>query len=303
VTGYVEVREDLLRGLLRNYLKRRHIHEKTETAPPKPRPLPRPLNGYAEDYLDELEDMLDSTVNTGESMVRAGMGYAANPEASVELASSAERRALQAFLVVAPIITSAYINGRQAALNIVGEVEYSRPVENAAISFIRQYNFDLISGLNSDVREAIRGALWRGVASGASHDEVAASLGRIPVDPLPVFNRSTGELMRILPPEERANMIARTELMRAYNQGMVTTFQQYGVQLFNVVTAGDPCEVCADLPEGNPYPLENLPPIPIHPYCRCTFEPAGEPGEFRDVDEFYDMVSGEFYPVEPYGGV
>lgn len=297
--NYVSVREDLFRGLLTFY-----IREKAEgNHLPHPKPLPKPLRGYYEDYLSELEEMMDTTTTRGESLILSTPFNASNPETNTELSTHTATRALQAFLLITPLITSAYYHGRNQALEMISKENYSHVVENAAIGFLRQYNFDLISNLNNDLRENIRAVLWRGIHNGDDPAEIAKRIRDLPLNPLEVMNKKTGEVERIIPAEVRADMIARTEIMRAYNQGILTTCQQYGIELFNVILGDTPCGDCEELPLNNPYRVDDLPPIPMHPNCQCTLEPVDEAGEYNDINTFYNLVDGENTPITPFGGV
>jgi SPP1 gp7 family putative phage head morphogenesis protein len=81
----------------------------------------------------------------------------------------------------------------------------------------------------------------------------------------------------------RARVIARTEVARAHNVGLVNTYREAGIEGVEVVaefaTAGDDrvcphCQRLEDISKKKPFPLdkaEGL--IPVHPNCRCTLIP------------------------------
>jgi len=90
----------------------------------------------------------------------------------------------------------------------------------------------------------------------------------------------TDALGRFIPAERRAEVLARTEVIRAHHQAMIQEFKNWKVQGITVMaefrTAGDNrvCYECS-LNEGKFYTLqqaENL--IPVHPQCRCMALPA-----------------------------
>jgi hypothetical protein len=60
----------------------------------------------------------------------------------------------------------------------------------------------------------------------------------------------------------------------AGNQGYGEALDAAGV-LMDWVTEDEPCDLCADLQDGNPYTLESLPMWPgdPHPNCRCHVTP------------------------------
>jgi SPP1 gp7 family putative phage head morphogenesis protein len=80
----------------------------------------------------------------------------------------------------------------------------------------------------------------------------------------------------------RGRVIARTETIRAHNEGALNRYQDFGNRLDGVTvkaefaTAGDArvCPICAGL-EGRKFKLEEVRGlIPVHPLCRCTYLPV-----------------------------
>lgn len=90
----------------------------------------------------------------------------------------------------------------------------------------------------------------------------------------------TDKLGRFIPAKRRAEILARTEIIRAHHQATIQEYRNWGVMGVNVlaemVTAGDDrvCEQCNTLTLSNPYTLDdamNL--LPAHPQCRCICLP------------------------------
>lgn len=90
----------------------------------------------------------------------------------------------------------------------------------------------------------------------------------------------TDTLGRFIPAKRRAEMIARTEIIRAHHQAMIQEYMNWAVEgvivIAEMITAGDNkvCDKCDELAKGSPYTLEvamNL--IPVHPQCRCMCLP------------------------------
>ena len=75
----------------------------------------------------------------------------------------------------------------------------------------------------------------------------------------------------------RAQMIARTEVMGASNQGNVLGYKEMGVSQVEWLTARDErtCEIC-DPMDGDVENIESAPPLPAstHPNCRCLWIPV-----------------------------
>lgn len=89
----------------------------------------------------------------------------------------------------------------------------------------------------------------------------------------------TDSLGRFIPAQRRAQMIARTEIIRAHHQAMVQEYKNWAADGFIVIaewsTAGDErvCSRCSAL-EGNEFTLREIEHmIPLHPLCRCIAIP------------------------------
>ena len=95
----------------------------------------------------------------------------------------------------------------------------------------------------------------------------------------------TDSIGRFIPAKRRAQMLARTEVIRAHHAANIQEYKNWGVRGIEVIaefiSAGDDrvCSECAGY-HGNKYTLEvaeHL--IPVHPNCRCIVIPI----EKRDV--------------------
>lgn len=75
----------------------------------------------------------------------------------------------------------------------------------------------------------------------------------------------------------RADMVARTETIRAYNRAAINQYQRYGVKKFVWIFAGDErsCPICEER-DGATYEIGEVDEPPIHPNCRCTIYPVVE---------------------------
>jgi SPP1 gp7 family putative phage head morphogenesis protein len=87
-------------------------------------------------------------------------------------------------------------------------------------------------------------------------------------------------LGRFIPAERRAEMIARTEIIRAHHLATIQEYRNWGVAGVAVEaewhTAGDSrvCAECAEM-EGHVFTLDEIEPmIPLHPQCRCNTLPV-----------------------------
>jgi len=89
----------------------------------------------------------------------------------------------------------------------------------------------------------------------------------------------TDTLGRFIPAARRAEMLVRTEIIRAYAEATLQEFRNWGVEGVTAQaefrTAGDDrvCPECASL-EGKVYSLDEASGIiPVHPKCRCIWLP------------------------------
>jgi SPP1 gp7 family putative phage head morphogenesis protein len=86
-----------------------------------------------------------------------------------------------------------------------------------------------------------------------------------------------GAMGHTLPSDAWAEMVARTEVSRAYNAGHVAAYQAAGIKRLRWLTAADErvCPVCAALDRKTAAVGDNFEGIdvdqpPAHPSCRCT---------------------------------
>lgn len=131
--------------------------------------------------------------------------------------------------------------------------------------------------LTSKVTEATLGALQRGKGWAAAQKDIAQALrssGQTILrgkDELSVTARN-GIVMSL---EQRADLIARTELANAYIAGQMAQYRKNGYTHGRWSATGErTCPFCASR-EGSIYTLDELEgAIPAHPRCRCTVAPV-----------------------------
>jgi SPP1 gp7 family putative phage head morphogenesis protein len=143
-------------------------------------------------------------------------------------------------------------------------------MDRVGLIFIRAYNE--LKGVTDAMGMQISRVLAQGMADGDGPRTVARKLvttitGR--GDTLGVRD----SLGRWIPAKRRAEMIARTEMIRAHHVATIQEYRNWGVLGIRVlaewVTAGDDrvCDVCASL-EGKKFTLDEVEGmIPVHPNC------------------------------------
>ena len=149
-------------------------------------------------------------------------------------------------------------------------------LERVGLLYIR--TFEDLRGITSQMSTQISRVLAQGLADGDNPRVIARKLVRT-INGMGKDLGVTDTLGRFIPARQRAEILARTEIIRAHHKGMVQEYRNWGLEGVYVMaefkTAGDHrvCDVCQQM-EGSRYTLdeaENL--IPVHPQCRCIILP------------------------------
>jgi SPP1 gp7 family putative phage head morphogenesis protein len=150
-------------------------------------------------------------------------------------------------------------------------------MDRVGVLFTRVYS-DL-QGITKQMDAQISRVLAQGMIDGDGPALIARKLISIingdGVDKLGI--RDT--LGRFIPAKYRAEMLARTEIIRAHHLATIQEYRNWGVLGITVQgewkTAGDDrvCDQCASM-EGKVFTLDEIEPmIPAHPLCRCLALP------------------------------
>ncbi len=155
----------------------------------------------------------------------------------------------------------------------------SVPVHIDSLALVYTRVFTDLKGITDQMSQQIGRLLAEGFASGANPRVIARriisaingnNMGQLGI---------TDTLGRFIPAKRRAEILARTEIIRAHHYANINEYKTWGVVGVEVEaefkTAGDDrvCSQCASL-EGNIYTLDEiLPMIPVHPQCRCIALP------------------------------
>lgn len=149
-------------------------------------------------------------------------------------------------------------------------------IDRVGLLYTRTFN-DLVN-VTDNMKGQISRVLARGIAEGDNPRDIARRLNR-------VIKRSGGDLGvtdtigRFIPAERRAELIARTEIIRAHHSATIQEYRNFGAEGVRLRaefrTAGDDrvCNECASL-QGSTYSLDAAEGIiPVHPLCRCIMLP------------------------------
>lgn len=150
-------------------------------------------------------------------------------------------------------------------------------VDRVGLLYTRVFNE--LQGITAAMDQQISRILAEGLAKGL-HPRTLARMMRATITGRGMGDLAiTDRLGRFIPARRRAEMLARTEVIRAHASGQLQEFKNWRVEQVGVVaelqTAGDErvCPECSAL-ENELYTIEeaqNI--IPVHPNCRCIWLP------------------------------
>lgn len=160
-----------------------------------------------------------------------------------------------------------YKIGSELGYSDIGGVLAYTQADRIALYNLTTYNFDLVTNMNTELREGIREVIFNAVASGDGYQTTMRKLMELPLTPI---NNNISV-------RTRAEMIARTEHARAVNTGTLQAYVNYGVTEVEIITAGDSlvCDDCEDAEDNNPWSIQEAQSLlPMHPNCRCAYAPV-----------------------------
>lgn len=160
------------------------------------------------------------------------------------------------------------------------EISMATPFHLDRVGLLYSRTYEELKGVTSQMDTQISRVLAQGMADGDNPRLLArklvATVNGDGVDRLGIKD----SLGRFIPAERRAEMIARTEIIRAHHQATIQEYRNWGAEGVAVEaewhTAGDSrvCEECAEL-EGHIFTLDEIEGmIPLHPQCRCNTLPV-----------------------------
>lgn len=150
-------------------------------------------------------------------------------------------------------------------------------VDRLGLLFTRTFNE--LKGITDAMDQQISRILTQGIADGISPRILARRLVAT-IQGGGADLGLTDTLGRFIPAKRRAQILARTEIIRAHADATLQEFATWGIQGVKLkvewITAGDNrvCARCADL-EGSVFTLaEAAGKIPLHAQCRCAWIPV-----------------------------
>lgn len=144
-------------------------------------------------------------------------------------------------------------------------------IDADALDFLSNYNLVLIDDIERELADGIKRTILSGIVMGKGTDDIVRDLGRV-IEDKESFRHAGSKVFTKA--QYRIEMIARTEVIRAHNQGRIKFYQQVGVEKLEWMTMEDErtCPVCSAL-DGKYFDIDHYPSQPAHPNCRCCVLP------------------------------
>ncbi len=145
-------------------------------------------------------------------------------------------------------------------------------IDTDALDFMVNYDLVLASDVQRELADGIKRTILSGIVTGKGTDDIVRDLGRV-IEDKESFRHAGSKVFTKA--QYRMEMIARTEVLRAHNQGRMKFHRQVGVKKLEWMTMADErtCPVCGAL-DGKQFDIDKFPNIPAHPHCRCCALPV-----------------------------
>ena len=131
--------------------------------------------------------------------------------------------------------------------------------------------------VNQREQDYLNQLLDQGLSDGWTPKKLSSEIAQAFSDGYHITDAS-GSVVRTIPTDEWAQMVAQTELNRAQTMGAMSLYHAAGVQKVEFVTnhGSTVCDVCAGY-DGEVYPINDVPEEPpVHPRCCCALVAADE---------------------------
>ena len=115
-----------------------------------------------------------------------------------------------------------------------------------ALNFMTNYNLVLAGDVHRELADGIKRTVMNGIATGKGVEDIARDLGRVVKDPESFRHAGSKVFSKA---QYRMELIARTEVLRAHNQGRIKFHDRVGVRKLEWMTMEDErvCPICGPL--------------------------------------------------------
>ncbi len=141
-------------------------------------------------------------------------------------------------------------------------------IDTDALDFMTNYNLVLVGDVGRELESGIKRTILSAITTGKGVRDIVRDMGAV-IENKESFRNAGAKVFSKA--QYRMEMIARTEILRAHNQGRIKFHQQVGVQRLEWMTMEDErmCPVCGAL-DGKVFDTDHFPSQPRHCNCRCS---------------------------------
>ncbi len=141
-------------------------------------------------------------------------------------------------------------------------------IDKSAIDFLANYQLTLLGDVSAELAAGIKRTVTQGILTGKSIPEVSRDIGSV-ITNKESFRKAGKTVFKTA--QQRATLIARTETLRAHNEGRKVFYRSAGIKKAQWITANDEriCPECGPL-DGRIFDIDKMPGPPLHPACRCN---------------------------------
>jgi SPP1 gp7 family putative phage head morphogenesis protein len=152
------------------------------------------------------------------------------------------------------MLETGYRQGNAFAGVVLGAPREIRASAWKKLGVLTEQSTREFSGMTSDLSSRVRGVVADGMVRELTQGEM--------IDQITALTDKA---------ESGAERIVRTETMRAVNTAVVDEFRRDEMEYVEWLAAIDEkgCAACGEL-SGKVFPIDQAPPAPLHPNCRCT---------------------------------
>lgn len=157
------------------------------------------------------------------------------------------------------------------------QVSMMAPMHIDRVGLLFTRVFSELKGITAQMEQQISRVLAQGIADGDNPRLLSRKLTKVVTGKGDLSLTDT--LGRHIPARRRAEIMARTEVIRAHHQATIQEYKNWGVEEVSVQaewqTAGDArvCSECQSM-QGSVFSLDEINNmIPLHPQCRCVALP------------------------------
>jgi SPP1 gp7 family putative phage head morphogenesis protein len=211
-------------------------------------------------FLREADDDADAGRLHNEAIIDAAIESAMIPDPLASILRSAMQEMYASGLTSAADEIAQIVEGQEWNVDQV-----------RALKAIDAYTIKLSKQVIDREKAALKQLVRDSIEQGTSTVDLAKAISEHFEDGLHFLN-DAGTIDRVYPTDAWAEMVARTETNRAYNAGVIDLYHAADVEKIMFLAAEDErmCPECEEL-DGNIYPIDDAPEIPVHPMCRCCW--------------------------------